>query len=230
MHDDWPPDDLIERFDEIVRTLDVMYGPRVLEPTGDPVGQLVGTILSQSTNDRNSRAAYRSLRETFPIWQDVIDASVEDVQTSIAYGGLSRQKAPRIQSALRSLLQGANEDHPDLASLPVDEAMDWLVHLDGVGPKTAACVLLFALGRPIMPVDTHVGRVMTRLGIVPDHSGTVLKQSILTTLIGNDAQAIYAVHVETIAHGRAVCVARRPRCEECELRSLCDYYAREYGT
>ena len=98
------------------------------------------------------------------------------------------------------------------------------MELDGVGPKTAACVLLFSLGRPIMPVDTHIGRIMTRLGIVPDRTSTVTKQTILTDLIGDDPIEIFAIHVETIEHGRKVCIARSPRCGACALQDLCAYF------
>ena len=109
-------------------------------------------------------------------------------------------------------------------AMPVDAALDWLTSMEGVGPKTAALVLLFALGKPIMPVDTHIARVMTRLGMVPDRTGTVTNQRILTNLIGEDAATIYAVHVETIDHGRTICHARRPRCASCPLQDLCEYY------
>jgi endonuclease-3 len=216
-------DDLVDRFDEIMRRLEMAYGPRPFAANGDPVRQLVATILSQSTTDHNSSMAMASLLDAFPTWDEVIDAPTVDVATAIQAGGLAQQKAPRIQEALRSL--GAMEvSGHNLAAMPVDEAMAWLTSLNGVGAKTAACVLLFALGQPIMPVDTHIARVMTRLGIVPDRTSTVTKQTILTDLIGPHAPTICAVHVETIEHGRVVCQARRPRCWACPLQDLCDYY------
>jgi endonuclease-3 len=216
-------DDLVDRFDEIARRLEMAYGPRPFAANGNSVRQLVATILSQSTTDHNSSMAMASLLDAFPTWDEVIDAPTADVVTAIQAGGLAQQKAPRIQEALRSL--GAMEaSGNDLAAMPVDDAMAWLISLNGVGAKTAACVLLFALGQPIMPVDTHIARVMTRLGIVPDRTSTVTKQTILTDLIGPHAPTIYAVHVETIEHGRVVCQARRPRCWACPIQDLCDYY------
>jgi endonuclease-3 len=185
----------------------------------------VRTILSQGTNDRNSAAAYQSLRAAFPSWEEVVDAPTREVAAAIAVGGLAAQKAPRIQSAISTLLNG-RLDVDLLSTLPLREAVERLTRLDGVGPKTAACVLLFALGRPIVPVDTHVARVMTRIGLVPDHTGTDTKQWILTNMAGPDPESIYAFHVETIDHGRAVCQARDPKCDACLLQDVCQYYRR----
>lgn len=216
--------DLQDRFDEIARRLDVEYGPRVLREGGDPVSQLIGTILSQSTSDVNSSRAMERLRDDFPTWDQVMDADVGDVRDSIKSGGLANQKAPRIQAALHSIVDERGLlDLDFLRRMNPEEALDWLVALDGVGPKTAACVLLFSLGMPVMPVDTHVGRVMTRLGIVEDRTSTLTKQRALEALVGDDAQAMYAVHVETIQHGRRVCLSQRPRCGSCFLNDLCDY-------
>ena len=212
-----------DRFDEIMRRLDMQYGPRPFVPTGDPTRELVASMLSQSTNDRNSGAALQSLLDTFDSWDEVIDAPVTEVAAAIHAGGLAHQKAPRIQRALRAV-----RDLPGpaatLSTMPIDQAMTWLINLDGVGPKTAACILLFALGQPVMPVDTHIARVMTRLGIVPDHTSTVTKQRILTALVGPHTPTIYAVHVETIEHGRIVCRSRRPRCWACPLQDVCAFY------
>lgn len=216
-------DQLAARFDEIARRLEMTYGPRPFAPNGDPVRQLVATILSQSTTDHNSSRAMASLQDAYATWDEAIDAPTGDVAEAIKAGGLARQKAPRIQGALRDM-RALEDSGRDLAAMPVDEAMDWLTSLPGVGPKTAACVLLFALGQPIMPVDTHIARVMTRLGIVPDRTSTVTKQTILTDLVGPHASTIYSVHVETIEHGRVVCQARKPRCWACVLQDVCDYY------
>jgi len=212
-----------DRFEEVARRLDLLYGPRPLTPNGDPVGTLVRTILSQSTTDRNSSAAYASLRAEFPDWNDVIAAPTDAVAESIRMGGLSRQKAPRIQQALRSIFD-LDTTGVHLDSLPVGEAMALLTGMAGVGPKTAACVLLFALGKPVFPVDTHIARVMTRIGVVQDRTSTVTKQRILAEFTGPHAPTIYAAHVETIEHGRRVCQSRRPKCEVCVLQDVCDYF------
>lgn len=223
-------DDIITKFDEVERVLDMEYGPRLLRPNGDPLSTLIGTILSQSTSDVNSSRAMARLREEFPTWEEVRDTSVDEVIDSIRPGGLSNTKGPRIQAVLRAISREDERlDLEFLEALPVDDAMRWLTDLDGVGPKTAACVLIFALGMPAMPVDTHVGRVMTRIGILPGRTSTATKQRLLEALIGPEPQRIYAVHVETIAHGRRVCTSQRPRCETCPLLSVCDYGQSLFG-
>ena len=215
----------LSRFEEIERMLDVMYGPRILRANGDPVSELVGTILSQNTSDVNTARSFASLRDAFPTWHEVIAADTADVAEAIRMGGLSNIKAPRIQAALQSILDRRGSlDLAFLQEMPLLEAQAWLTAQDGIGPKTAACVLLFSLGMPAMPVDTHVGRVMSRLGVVPHKTSTIKAERILETLIGDDADRMYAVHVETIAHGRKVCKAQRPLCEQCRLQSLCNYY------
>ena len=220
-----PTDEEQEKFDEIERLLDATYGPRILRANGDPVSELVGTILSQNTSDVNTARTFASLREEFPSWEDVIEADTADVRDAIRMGGLSNIKAPRIQKVLKAILDECGAlDISFLQSMEPDEAQAWLTNLDGIGPKTAACVLLFSLGMPVMPVDTHVGRVMTRLGVVPDRTSTLHKERIIESLIGDDAHRMYAVHVETITHGRQICRAQKPRCEICPLQSVCTYY------
>jgi endonuclease-3 len=195
-----------------------------LRPNGDPLSTLIGTILSQSTSDVNSSRAMARLREELPTWEDVRDTSVEEVIDAIRAGGLANTKGPRIQAVLQAISRDHQELSLDfLAEWTVENAMRWLTGLDGVGPKTAACVLIFALGKPAMPVDTHVGRVMTRLGILPGKTSTETKQRILEDLIGEEPQRVYAVHVETIAHGRRICTSQRPKCDICPLIHLCDY-------
>lgn len=220
-----PTEEELSHFEEIERRLEVRYGPRLLREGNDPVSGLVGTILSQNTSDVNTARTFASLRAAFPTWQDVLEADTDDVREAIRMGGLSNIKAPRIQAALQAIRDRRGSlDLDFLREMSVDDAMAWLTSLNGIGPKTAACVLLFELGKPAMPVDTHVGRVMTRLGVLPDRTSTLTKQRILETLIGPDADRVYAVHVETITHGREICKARRPLCERCDLASICPYY------
>lgn len=222
-------DELLDQFHEVERILDLTYGPRILEPNGNPLASLVGTILSQSTSDVNSSRAMARLREEFPTWDEVLDAPVEDVIDAIRSGGLANIKGPRIQNVLRNIHERQGEwDLTFLATMPLNDAMNWLVSLDGVGPKTAACVLLFSLGLPAMPVDTHVGRVMTRLGILPNRTSTIRKQRWLEELIGPEPQRVYAVHVETIEHGRQICKSIKPRCPICPLKEHCLYYAEHH--
>lgn len=216
---------MIEQFDEIERLLDATYGPRILRESDDPLTSLIGTILSQNTSDVNTARSLASLREAFPTWNDVAEASTVDVAEAIKSGGLSNIKAPRIQNVIREAVERTGDtDLRFLRDMPQEEAMAWLTSMNGVGPKTAACVLLFSLGMPAMPVDTHVGRVMTRLGIVRDRTSTSTKQHQLEELIGPDPNRVYAVHVETIEHGRRICQSRRPKCDQCPLTEHCLYY------
>lgn len=217
-------DDIITLFDEIERILDVTYGPRVLRENGDPISELVGTILSQNTSDVNTARSMARLREEFPTWEEVQAAPVEDVVEAIRSGGLANRKAPRIQAVLDTVVERRGDtDLRFLADMDLEAAKSWLTSMNGIGHKTAACVLLFSLGRPAMPVDTHVHRVMLRLGVVPPRTSPEGTARVLEALIGPDPHRTYAVHVETISHGRQVCKAQRPRCEVCPLAHLCAY-------
>jgi endonuclease III len=202
--------------------LDQAYGRPVLAPRFPPVGELVYTVLSQNTADVNTDRTYAALRRRFATWAEVRDAPVADVQQAIAAGGLSHVKAPRIGAILRALSAAGGE--PDLGlldDLSDGDALAYLQSLPGVGPKTAACVLLFSLGRPAMPVDTHVHRVAGRLGLIEPRLSADAAHGVLTTLAGPAAADIYAAHVGLVRHGRRCCHARRPACATCPLCDLC---------
>jgi endonuclease-3 len=180
------------------------------------------TVLSQSTNDRNRDVAYLALRERFPTWEEVRDAPVDELEEVIRPGGISRVKSARIKSILRAI----SETSPDgvvsldwLPSLPVPEAQRYLCALPGVGRKTAACVLLFALGMRDVPVDTHVSRVGTRLGLFrPGAPFVELHDTMLEiTPPGQELE----FHLNLLRHGRRTCYARRPDCAGCALARLC---------
>ncbi len=216
----------IDHLDDIERVLDEAYGPRRLVPDGDPVSTLVSTILSQNTSDTNTERAFASLRRRFPKWDDVAGADTNDVIDAIRSGGLANRKAPRIQEALEEIRDRYGAYSLDaLVALPLDDARDTLLSIDGVGPKTAACVLLFAMGRPALPVDTHVFRVARRLGLIAESTSPVRAHATLEAMMAGDANRTYRFHVEMIAHGRAICTARRPKCSICPLRSYCAYAA-----
>jgi endonuclease-3 len=205
-----------------VARLDQAYGRPVLAPRFPPVGELVYTVLSQNTADVNTDRTYAALRRQFATWREVRDAPVAEVEKTIAPGGLSHVKAPRIGAILRALSEAGGE--PDLGlldGLSDGEALAYLQRLPGVGPKTAACVLLFSLGRPAMPVDTHVHRVAGRLGLLEPRLTADAAHGVLTALAGPAATDIYAAHVDLVRHGRRVCHARRPACEACPLNDLC---------
>jgi endonuclease-3 len=198
-----------------------LYGRPVNRPHGDPVHELVKTILSQNTSDVNRDAAYERLRDRFPTWGEARDAPISEVEEAIRPGGLSATKAPWIQAALRG--SGDPIDLSWLRDAPRGEALDFLVGLAGVGRKTAACVLLFSFDRPEVPVDTHVYRVGSRLGLLPERASfEQAHDEMLRVVAPEDA---YELHINLIRHGRAVC-RPRPRCEECGLRRMCPYWRR----
>jgi len=211
-----------ERLHRVVDRLDEAYGRPVLASRLSPLGELVYTVLSQNTADVNTDRTYAELTRRFPTWAQVRDAPVDEVEDAIALGGLAHVKAPRIVQILQAVSERTGE--PDLGELDEmsdDEALHWLRQLPGVGPKTAACVLLFALGRPAMPVDTHVHRVAGRLGLLDPGVSAEDAHAILTRMAGPDPVDIYAAHVDLVRHGRRICHARRPACDRCPVNDLC---------
>jgi endonuclease III len=221
-----------------------VYGVPLMRPHGDPIAELVLTVLSQSTNDRNRDVAYLRLRERLPSWSQVRDAPVSEVEEAIRPGGISKVKSARIQAILRAISDGPPSEIADglplpsaprprqrlsldapsgalswLASAPIDRARDYLVSLPGVGRKTAACVLLFAYGLRDVPVDTHVSRVGMRLGLL--RAGAPFEelhdQMLALTPDGHELE----LHVNLLRHGRRTCHARSPACSECALARMC---------
>ncbi len=215
-------DDLASRIARVHRRLLAAYGHPPPRGCSDPVGALVQTILSQNTSDVNTARAYASLRAAFPDWRAVMTAPVEAVAAAIRSGGLANQKAPRIQAALRAIVQARGEfDLTWLQELPVEEARRWLTSLPGVGNKTASIVLLFCFGMPAFPVDTHIHRVTRRLGLAPAKASPDQVMRIIETHAPPDW--FYPLHLNLIRHGRAVCKAQKPRCDACILADLCAY-------
>jgi endonuclease III len=194
------------------------YGKPVERPHRAPVDELILTVLSQNTNDRNRDVAYARLTARFDSWDAVRDAPTEEVEEAIRPGGLAPTKAVRIQEILRAL---DGDDLSELADEPLADARDRLTALPGVGRKTAACVLLFSFGRPDIPVDTHVYRVGTRLGLFrPKAPFEELHDAMLElTPSGQELE----LHVNLLRHGRRTCHARRPNCGECDLLRMCPF-------
>ncbi len=201
-------------------TLRKLYGDPMVVPARSLVAELVGTILPQNTTDVNSSRAFRALRQRFRRWHDVAAAHGEAVAEAIRSAGLANTKAPRIQAILRQIK--AERGRPSLAHLRRmndSAAMDYLLSLRGVGPKTAACVLLFGMGRDVFPVDTHIHRLCRRLGIVSHFTGAGRTQQEMARMVPQDRAL--ALHINLIRHGRQVCRARRPRCDVCVLAATC---------
>ncbi len=204
------------------RLLEVYGEPKWRNPL-PPISELVSTILSQNTNDLNRDRAFNALRARFPSWEAVRDARKSDVIGAIRVAGLANQKGPRIQTVLREITdQRGSLDLGFLREMPLEEARGWLMRFKGVGPKTAAIVLLFSLGRPAFPVDTHIYRVTGRIGLRPKQMTLEQAHRHLESLF--PANAYYAAHLNLIRLGREVCHPRTPSCWVCPVRSLCKYH------
>jgi endonuclease-3 len=209
---------------EIVRRLARAYGrghaARPRPKRRDPLEELIFTVLSQNTSDVNRDRAWAEMRARYPAWDDVLRAPTARLASSIASGGLANTKAPRIRAILREVRSREGRlSLGRLRRLPDVEVRDYLRSLPGIGPKTVACVMAFALGRPALPVDTHVHRVATRLGLVDARATPERAQGRLEELIP-PPQRVDA-HLDLIAHGRTTCRAQSPACEACVLLDLC---------
>ncbi|HKY79419.1 MAG TPA: endonuclease III [Anaerolineales bacterium] len=208
------------------RLLDFYGHPQWRKPL-PPLDELISTILSQNTNDLNRDTAFNALKERFTSWEALRDAPLRQVKAAIRTAGLANQKAPRIQAALRSITKLRGQLSLEfLRDLPAPEAKIWLRQFKGVGPKTAAIVLQFSLGNPAFPVDTHIYRVTGRLGLRPAGMNVEKAHDYFEKLL--TPENYYAAHLNLIRLGREICVARKPRCPDCPLKNLCDYYAENY--
>lgn len=211
------------KIDRVYDRLEETYGVKKNHPDGDPLDGLIGTILSQSTTDTNSVRAHRALRAAFPDWSALLDTPEEVLADVIRSGGLANLKARRIKSTLAAIQERrGNLDLAFLDAMPPEEARDWLRALPGVGPKTASCVLMFDLDKPILPVDTHIYRVAKRLGLIGAKVNAEAAHGALQAQLA--PEQIYEFHLNMIAHGRRVCRAPLPRCPRCPLTDLCNYY------
>lgn len=215
-----------DRIDDIRTRLLGRVALPVFTPTGDPIGELVGTILSQHTTDASAAKAFGSLRDRFPTWQSVTEADEASVAEAIRPAGLSNQKTRTIQGALRAIDQ---EEVSLLGTSTVGDARRSLTSIRGIGDKTASCVLLFALGLPAQPVDTHIERVSKRIGLVPMTARPSSIQDLYEACLPADAQVMHAFHIALIRHGRTVCTARAPKCCQCPILDICDY-GRTHGS
>jgi endonuclease III len=195
------------------------YGRPRLRPHRRPVDELILTVLSQNTNDRNRDVAFMRLRERLPSWEAVRRAPEDEIEEAIRPGGISRIKANRIQAILDDL---DGDELEWMADAAMEKGRERLVELPGIGRKTAACVLLFSYGIPDVPVDTHVFRVGGRLGFWTEKSKLEDAHDVLTKL-ADDGDDAYEIHTNLLRHGRRICTARNPLCEQCPLLSLCPY-------
>jgi endonuclease-3 len=206
--------------EEVIELLEQEYGPGKWQPDRNPVDVLIGTILSQNTSDANSGRAFAFLKASFNSWKAVASAPAEHIAQVIQSGGLSQIKAVRIKQVLEQIEK--EQGHISLDSLKsksMAETEDYLMRLPGVGHKTASCVLLFSLGKPSLPVDTHVFRVAKRLGLIDSRVSIEKAHSLLQEQI--PPSKVYQFHIHMIEHGRRICHARQPRCNRCILIGTC---------
>jgi len=205
---------------QVLRLLRKEYGPRKWQPGQDPLSSLIATVLSQNTSDSNSHRAFAALVSRFGSWESVATADVNELAQAIRAGGLAEIKARRIKLILHEVQEKRGRlDLSFLDNVGLVEAKAWLRQLPGVGPKTAGCVLLFSLGKPAMPVDTHVFRVAKRLGLIDARVSVEKTHEILESLV--PPKNVYEFHILMVEHGRRACKAQRPRCTVCVLRELC---------
>lgn len=216
-------EEMRDRAQAVYRRLEEALGLPEFGPASPPLDELISTILSQNTNDRNRDVAFNRLRLKFATWEAVRDAPAEAVIEAIRPAGLANQKGPRIQTVLREITEERGElDLNFLYDLPPDEAFTWLCRFKGVGPKTASIVLQFSLGKPAFPVDTHVYRVSGRIGLRPERMTVEQAHVHLARLF--DPEQYGPGHINLIRLGRQICHARNPQCTICPVKDLCDFY------
>ncbi len=212
---------------EVDRLLAKVYGDRRWQRHAEPIDELIATVLSQHTNDINRDKAFEQLKRRFPSWKQVLRAPVRTIASAIKPAGLSNQKAPRIKAILQRIAK-ANDGNLSLEFLkemPTGEALAWLKNLPGVGPKTAACVLLFSFGKPVFPVDTHIFRISKRLGWLDERVTEAKANELLDQIVPNEIK--YRLHLNMIAHGRQICRPQKPKCQDCVLKNLCEHFRKQ---
>ena len=206
--------------DTIIEKLSAIYGEFEQTPRYNALDELIFTVLTQHTSDLNAERAFVQLRETIPTWEEVMVADQQVIADAIFHGGMSNQKSKRIKDILAKIL----ERHGDLEieflrNYELEDARKWLVELPGVGPKTAAVVMAFALGMPAFPVDTHIHRVSKRLGLIEEKTTADAAHEIMERQVRPELR--FQLHMQMITHGRQICKARRPLCGECPLSADC---------
>ncbi len=210
----------LKKLDELLKKA---YRKRKWKPHGSALDVLIGTILSQNTSDVNSERAFESLKSGFKGWKSIDDAPLSKIEEAIKSGGLAKSKSRYIKSALNKV----HQDHgrfslEKIKYYPLEKGLDYLTSFDGVGSKTAACVLLFAFGKPIMPVDTHVHRVSWRMGLVPESDDR--EKTFKFWFDQSDNLDYYNLHLNIVRHGRRTCKSGSPLCGQCNLPRYCRYY------
>lgn len=204
----------------IMERLEGIYGPQVWEKRREALDELIVTCLAQHTSDLNAERAFDAMWTRFGSWAAIDAAPLDELIAAIRNGGLANQKGPRIKAILARLREDRGDYNLDfLGELSTEAGLAWLTAIPGVGPKTARCVLLFSLGKPVIPVDTHVHRVSRRLGLIGEKTSAEAAHAILEATVAPDDA--YRLHMSLIVHGRRICKAPRPQCGICPLNDIC---------
>jgi len=212
-----------EKVRRVIALLKKEYGEHAYGNRGDPLDVLVETILSQNTTDKNSARAFSNLKKEFPSWERLLKTNPRKIQKVIHSGGLPGIKARRITHVLSEIKRMRGKlEIGFLREMPAEEAMQFLRSIKGIGPKTAAVLLLFHFNKPLMPLDTHNLRVAKRLGIIPQKMSSEKAHELMNRLVPDEEKK--SLHINFIIHGRRICTARNPKCAICVINSLCDYY------
>ena len=211
-------------FKYVIQNLERTFGAPKLSKKSDPLAMLINIILSQATSDANSRRTFENLKKRFPNWEAVLEADESEIADAIRLGGLANQKAKVIKGLLRQI----KESHGTLSlkfveKMPEEEARDFLGKFRGIGPKTVACTLLFACHKEVFPLDTHIFRVLKRMGVLPEKLSDAKAHRLLDELVPKGK--FYSLHVNLIRLGRKICRPQEPLCRECPLVEYCDYGA-----
>jgi endonuclease-3 len=216
-------DDILYLYDTMNRLYPGAYSVLLESSRGNPIDVLVATILSQATNDTLSARAFTELKSRFPDWESVLSQDPACVEEALACGGLHREKTRKIRGALGKIKEEFNEITLDpLFDWTKERSFEYLTSLPGVGPKTAACVLVFGLGKPAFPVDTHILRVARRLGFAGEKESAASVQETFEQLVPEELKM--PLHIMLIEHGRKVCSSRKPKCPLCPISDMCCFF------
>ena len=213
---------LKEKAKQITQRLENKFGVPQREDIMDPLSNLVLTVLSQSTNDKNRDTAYHRLKDRYPTWEQVMNGNVKIIADAIRPGGLANQKSERIQNILKWIQKEYGTLNLDcLCDMDADQAIEKFTQLKGVGVKTISVVMMFSCGIDIFPVDTHVHRICRRLGFVPDNATAEKTFWQMRPIVPRGKS--FSLHMNFLKLGRTICYARKPRCEQCLVNDLCDF-------
>jgi endonuclease-3 len=214
-----------EKIADIYARLLKTYGERPLKPRREPMHELISTMLSHRTTQKNEAIAFERMWKRFGSWEAIRDAPLDALVESIETSNYPESKAPRIQAALAQIIEERGEPSIEfLRDLPAEEGREWLMSLPGVGIKTASLVLLFCFSKPVLPVDTHVHRVSGRLGLIGPKASAELAHALLLEQLPSDPHVLFNFHIAMLKHGQQICIWGTPRCTRCPLTDRCDWY------